>query len=300
MKHSRVLDDGMWTSSKLAKCAHWTIPEYAWLYLLADANGNFELTDLRTIYGQVYAIRPQFTFENLKETIAEFYYHGLLFVWHQHLQEVCRPGKVYGHWTGSERPGRLPSPSQRDHFPKFDGSPRFLPGTEAKLAEDAYLHAVEVGKEPPQSTCEVMPRHCLANVGLGVGVGFGFGIGIKIEREGSAQAMPRQKEPEPQLPHSLSKLGITLSQWKDFRDMRSRIGRPLSEGAIHLVYNELLTIMSNNQGDPVEVLNQAIQTSSFTLRPIKENNGTRKEYSRPRNAVAAVPGKKYRAPTRFD
>ena len=103
----RVLDfDAMWGSDKLASCATWAQAEYAWLYGLADASGCFELTNLRVIWGRVAAIRVNLTLERLEQIFAEFQDKGLLFVWEHE-------GKRYGHWTGSDVPGRLPPPSWR-------------------------------------------------------------------------------------------------------------------------------------------------------------------------------------------
>ena len=100
----------MWQSDKLALCQPGAIPEYAWLYGLADANGNFELTNLRTLHSKAYApIRPGFTVENLKTVLADFERHGLLYTW-------TEGAKRYGHWTGSQKPGRLPPPAQRDRY----------------------------------------------------------------------------------------------------------------------------------------------------------------------------------------
>lgn len=110
----RVIDaDAMWKSTKLGKCRDKSIPEYAWLYGLADANGNFELTNLRAIHSDAYAsIRPNFTVHDLREVIDDFERHGLLFVWDEGI-------KKYGHWTGSEKPGRLPPRGQR---PRYSGN----------------------------------------------------------------------------------------------------------------------------------------------------------------------------------
>jgi hypothetical protein len=109
----RVLDfDALWGSDKLAACAEEAQAEYAWLYGLADASGCFELTNLRVIWGRVAAIRKNFSIERLEFVIAEFQDKGLLFVWEQ-------DGKRYGHWTGSDVPGRLPAPSWRMRLEKF-------------------------------------------------------------------------------------------------------------------------------------------------------------------------------------
>jgi hypothetical protein len=103
----RVIDfDALWGSDKLAACAEWAQAEYAWLYGLADASGCFELTNLRVIWGRVAAIRRNLTIERLEQIFDEFQDKGLLFVWEEN-------GKRYGHWTGSDVPGRLPAPSWR-------------------------------------------------------------------------------------------------------------------------------------------------------------------------------------------
>jgi hypothetical protein len=103
----RVIDfDAMWGSDKLASCAEWAQAEYAWLYGLADASGCFELTNLRVIWGRVAANRRNLSLERLEQIFLEFQDKGLLFVWEEN-------GKRYGHWTGSDVPGRLPAPSWR-------------------------------------------------------------------------------------------------------------------------------------------------------------------------------------------
>jgi hypothetical protein len=109
----RVIDfDAMWGSDKLAACAEWAQAEYAWLYGLADASGCFELTNLRVIWGRVAAIRGNLSIERLEQVFGEFQDKGLLFVWEHE-------GKRYGHWTGSDVPGRLPAPSWRLRLERF-------------------------------------------------------------------------------------------------------------------------------------------------------------------------------------
>lgn len=134
---ARVVDfPAMWASDKLAACAEWAQAEYAWLYGVADANGCFEITNLRVIWGSVAAIRKNLPLELLRRIFEEFHAHGLLFVWEHE-------GKRYGHWTGSEKPGRLPKPSRRYHFR------RFAPTVPAKALHD-YLEAVKTGLVPPE------------------------------------------------------------------------------------------------------------------------------------------------------
>jgi hypothetical protein len=109
----RVIDfDALWASDKLAACAEWAQSEYAWLYGLADASGSFEMTNLRVIWGRVAAIRKNLTLERLEQIFEEFIVRGLLFTWEEN-------GKRYGHWTGSDVPGRLPAPSWRARLEKL-------------------------------------------------------------------------------------------------------------------------------------------------------------------------------------
>jgi hypothetical protein len=109
----RVLDfDALWASDKLAACAEWAQAEYAWLYGLADASGSFEITNLRVIWGRVAAVRKNLSLERLEQIFDEFHARGLLFMWGD-------SGKKYGHWTGSDVPGRLPAPSWRCRLEKL-------------------------------------------------------------------------------------------------------------------------------------------------------------------------------------
>jgi hypothetical protein len=107
---SRVVDfPAMWASDKLASCVEWAQAEYAWLYGLADAYGSFELTNLKVIWGRVAAIRKNLSPERLDQVFEEFHDKGLLFIWET-------DGKRFGHWTGSDRKGRLPPKSLRKRY----------------------------------------------------------------------------------------------------------------------------------------------------------------------------------------
>lgn len=108
----RVIDaDAMWQSDKLACCRQKSIPEYPWLYGFADANGTFEIGNLRALHGRAYQpIRPYFSLADLADVLEDFKTHGLLYTWTEN-------GKCYGHWTGSDVAGRLPPQSQRSHYP---------------------------------------------------------------------------------------------------------------------------------------------------------------------------------------
>jgi hypothetical protein len=101
--------EAMWASQKIAQCAAWAQPEYAWLYGLGDVNGSFEMTNVLVLWGKVAPIRKDLTVERLRQILDEFHDKGLLFIW-----EV--DGRSYGHWTGSNRPGRLLPFSQRRRY----------------------------------------------------------------------------------------------------------------------------------------------------------------------------------------
>ena len=139
----RVIDfDAMWASDKIAACAEWAQVEYAWLYGLADCAGCFELTNLRVVWGRVAAIRKSFSMERLEQVLDEFQDKGLLFVW-------AESGKRYGHWTGSDVPGRLPPPSWRNRLE------RSAPAVPRELfAKYVAAHSVGVKNK---SRCEPLP-----------------------------------------------------------------------------------------------------------------------------------------------
>ena len=163
----RVIDfDAMWASDKIASCADWAQVEYAWLYGLADASGCFELTNVRVIWGRVSAIRKKLTLERLEQVLGEFVARGLLFTWEEN-------GKRYGHWTGSDVPGRLPAPSWRARLERLAppvptaqlaaytarygsrrGSPAAVPATVPATEHPAELLAeLSVQRGPSAPTC---------------------------------------------------------------------------------------------------------------------------------------------------
>lgn len=160
----RVIDgEGMWGSVKLSNVPEDMIPEYAWLYPLADANGSFEVTNLRVVWAKVAGIRPHFTVERLREVFGHFWKVGLLFQWEE-------GGRKYAHWTGSERRGRLPSPSQRKKF----GEPLAPAVPSREYRQYCAKHQVT---DDPQLTFD-NSRLNLDSLQTGVGVGVGEGEGV--------------------------------------------------------------------------------------------------------------------------
>lgn len=110
---SRMLDySALWGSDKLAVCEGWAQAEYAWLYGLADAFGSFELTNLQVLWHRVAAIRKNLSLERLEQVFDQFHDKGLLFIWDL-------DGKRFGHWTGSDRKGRLPPKSLRKRYTRL-------------------------------------------------------------------------------------------------------------------------------------------------------------------------------------
>jgi hypothetical protein len=145
----RVIDfDALWARDKIASCPAWAQAEYAWLYGLADASGSFELTNLRVIWGRVAAVRKDLTPERLEQIFQEFMARGLLFTWETN-------GKRYGHWTGSDVPGRLPPPPWRARLERLAPP---LPRLElaAYMSRFASRRAPEFG----DGTAAPLPAEC--------------------------------------------------------------------------------------------------------------------------------------------
>ncbi|KKL91100.1 hypothetical protein LCGC14_1898070 [marine sediment metagenome] len=126
MPSRTIYYEAMWTSQKLESCSIWARREYPWLYGLADVNGSFETTNPRSLWMQVAPIRPDLTYELLCKVLREYHAHGLLFTWDVR-------GKAFAHWTGSDKPGRLPRLSQRKRF-------RWLAPAVPKKALQLYIN----------------------------------------------------------------------------------------------------------------------------------------------------------------
>ncbi len=102
----RVIDgEAIWSSTKLASCSLEARKMYPWLVPLADARGCFEITSIRSIYGRVSPILEDLTEEKLRLIFEEYIERGLLFTW-------AVGSHCFAHWVGSDKAGRLPSPSQ--------------------------------------------------------------------------------------------------------------------------------------------------------------------------------------------
>jgi hypothetical protein len=178
---TRLIDfDSLWTSDKLAACEESTRVEYTWLYGLADPNGSFEL-NLRAIWSKVSPLRPELTQERLTQVFSEFEAKGLLFAWVD-----PATGKRYGHWTGSERSGRLPPPSERHRYKKF--AP---PVPKSAFTEYEARFRIATDSRPDHDTATTTSR---TGVGLEEGLvrkGDGTENGKRVGLEGKTLATER-------------------------------------------------------------------------------------------------------------
>ena len=171
--NKRILDGtGVWKSDKIARIQpEWMRAEYANWIPLALANGSFE-ADTRRIWANIYSYnRPNISFDDAEEIRREFCRVGLLFLWPDEAS-----GKIWGYFTGIEKPGRLPSKSRLDkrHEPMGPNPPA-----------DNLRSYVELTRS--QSLDPAVVSQWLANgcLGFGLGIGTGLGIGNPSQKPGS-------------------------------------------------------------------------------------------------------------------
>lgn len=137
----RIVDgEALWTSTKLRRVSP---PEFRFHYAnwlpLAEANGVFE-ADFDVIWSKIYApLSPDLCTETVRKIFEEFVRVGLVAPFED-------AGKVYGYFTGIDKPGRLPSEAHRARY---------------KTLPPDY---------PGQSGTGIMPE--------------GFGIGLVLDRLG--------------------------------------------------------------------------------------------------------------------
>ena len=156
----RIIDfEALWASDKLAACQEQNRVEYAWLYGLADANGSFEITNLRVVWGKVSPVRPSLTLDRLGDIFRDFESHGLLFTWQEQ-------GKKFAHWTGSEKTGRLPHASHRARYLSL--APQ-IPKDQLLCYQEKH-GMIESGVNPDK-----------------LRTGLGFGVGLELDGKGREQ-----------------------------------------------------------------------------------------------------------------
>jgi hypothetical protein len=165
--NKRILDGiGVWKSDKIARLQpEWIRAEYANWIPLALANGSFE-ADTRRIWATVYSYnRPDISFDDTEKIRREFCRVGLLFLWSDEAS-----GKIWGYFTGIEKPGRLPARSRLDkkHEPIGPTPPRDALHSYVELTRSKALDAAVVS--------QWLANGCLGfDFGLGIGPGLGVG-----------------------------------------------------------------------------------------------------------------------------
>jgi len=98
--------------------------------------------------------------------------------------------------------------------------------------------------------------------------------GLSSANPGKSSPDSRLQTPDPETdqvspnPTLMQKLGVSLSLWTSYKRVREKLHRPIVSGAEDLVFAELLAFQQTGE-DPIEILEQAVRTSSWKLCPIK-------------------------------
>lgn len=165
----RIIDgERTWRSQKLRRVQPESYrAEYLWLFALANDVASFEC-DPEIIHAMCYAaVRPSVMVEDVKLILAEFERVKLLYRWKIGDQ-------IWGYWTGTEKPGLLPPPSQRYNkgpVPESKDLEVFLGGAYPKASETL---------EAPYS----LVKKPLTGFGFGSG---GRSMDLSISGEGSGE-----------------------------------------------------------------------------------------------------------------
>jgi hypothetical protein len=190
--NKRILDGAaLWKSDKIARIQpEWMRAEYANWIPLALANGSFE-ADTRRIWATVYSYnRPDISFDDTEEVRREFCRVGLLFLWSDEAS-----GKIWGYFTGIEKPGRLPAKSRLDkkHEPIGPTPPADALRSYIELTRSKALDAAVVS--------QWLANGCL---GFGFGSGIGLGVGktpskkpVSATASSGAETSSRHQKPAP-------------------------------------------------------------------------------------------------------
>jgi hypothetical protein len=174
--------------------------------------------------------------------LADFHRNGLLYAWIEGF-------KKFGHWIGSEKPGRLPIPSHKDRYSTC-GTKRTYGSLRREIEEYENSIRIESGWDPEK-------------LQVGLGLGLGFPSNNTYTQDHLILSL-NTSECERELPQTIfSKLGISLDRWMVYKTMRIKIHRPIVPGAEEPLLAELETFEN-----PVAVLEQAIATSSYKFYPV--------------------------------
>lgn len=115
----RIVDgEALWLSNKLLLVPERYRAEYANWIPLALANGVFE-ADPRKIWARVYAYnRPDVSLQHVEKMLVCYEQAKMLFLWKD------ATGTTWGFWIGIDKPGRLPSGTDRKNAAKGPEVPR--------------------------------------------------------------------------------------------------------------------------------------------------------------------------------
>lgn len=172
----RLVDgDAIAKSKKLKDVPEWMRAEFALLLTLALGNGSFEC-DAETIWTDLYAFnRPSMTSDKVQEMLSEFERAKMLFRWES-------DGKIWGHWVGQAKSGRLPAPSEKG---RHRLGPEIPPQKLAKFLSPTS----RVNRE----ALDTVSRLGIGNgTGSGSGKGGGNGTGVGVGSGGQDKAAASQ------------------------------------------------------------------------------------------------------------
>jgi hypothetical protein len=253
----RMLDDAIWESDKIARCRPHSKAEYLWLYLLADPYGNFEL-NIKAIRNRAYGlVRPEITEDMVGSFLADFERVGLLYTWTENR-------KQYGHWTGCEKPGRLPSPlgindGERGKYAslpvrRFYAYSKTKAGFKADIVDPGlqhYLDSVEETFKEKQ-------------------ISFPVDVPDQETEQEQEQVLPSDLCAHCQKPFQEI---VPLVLFHSFMRMRAGKNKKNTPDAINLFRRNLLTWHSEGQ-DVIEIIERAVRNSWTDLYPLKNGNGS--------------------------
>lgn len=177
----RLVDgDAIATSKTLKTVREEFRIHYPYLLTLALGNGSFEC-DSEIIWQQMYALLlPSVTPAFVAEMLDEFERAKMLFRW-----KVS--GKVWGHWVGQLKKGRLPSPSRDEHWKL--GAP--IPAKKLEKFTGRLVNQRLTSGQPVATTGNGTGSGTGDGNGNGIGAGYGDGVGGGTG--GGDQAAPAER-----------------------------------------------------------------------------------------------------------
>lgn len=198
----RVIDGAsIATSQKLLLVPARYRGELALLLTLQLANGVFEVGYL-VVWALLYAFnRPDFTPAMVREMLDAFEGAKMLFRWTE------PDGKAWGHFVGSDKPGRLPGKSRRGRNEKV-GPP--IPA--AALADFLRTPAAANGNNQFPNGNDSFPG---SGSGIGSGSGSGPGIGAGIGNAYGKEPNANTKTPSPLEGNSLVESTTRIENTED-------------------------------------------------------------------------------------